>query len=416
MTINKESLNTNTQTLRTEENLDAEPKQLQALFEGIDEVIYVSDPLTHELLYVNKAFEKNWGEDVLGKKCYRVLQNRDAPCPFCTNDRIMGENFGRAHVWESQNKVIDRWFRCAEKAIHWPDGRVARFVMAIDITERKQTELEYRSIIQTALDGFWISDKEGRLLDVNDAYCRMSGYSREELLQMNMSDFEVAETSEQTDRRIQKYFEQNSDYFETRHRRKNEQIIDVEISAQFVGFGGGVYIVFIRDVTEHKRAEEEHKKARQEQELSYLERLSHSNGTAVAAQMFGLLPLNKSSPDIFDEIVRKYQGLLDKALDQRMHRVEHEISGQLRSLAEELGLLKVGPRDVVNIYNTALKKRTEGENHKKTQAYIEEGRLMVLELMGHLVSYYRNYSLGSAVCRSSKVQKDVMETKALQGA
>jgi PAS domain-containing protein len=51
-----------------------------------------------------------------------------------------------------------------------------------DITERRRQELEYRTIIQTMSEGFCILDTDGRFLDVNDAYCRISGYSREELL------------------------------------------------------------------------------------------------------------------------------------------------------------------------------------------------------------------------------------------
>ena len=62
-------------------------------------------------------------------------------------------------------------------------------------------------------------------------------------------------------------------------------------------------------------------------------------------------------------------------------------------MAEELGLLKAGPRDVVEIHSTALKEKRHKVTPQKAQAYAEEGRLMALQLMGHLVSYYRNYSL-----------------------
>ena len=61
---------------------------MEGVLDGIDDVIYVADPRTYELLHVNDAFKRIWGGDVIGKKCYRVLQNREAPCPFCTNDRI----------------------------------------------------------------------------------------------------------------------------------------------------------------------------------------------------------------------------------------------------------------------------------------------------------------------------------------
>ncbi len=116
-----------------------ERKQLLSIFDSIDEPVYVSDPRTYELLYVNGALKKIFG-DVLGHKCHHALQDRDSPCPFCTNDHIFGENVGRRYVWEFKNKRTGRWFHCIDKAIRWPDGRMVRYEMAIDITDRKQVE------------------------------------------------------------------------------------------------------------------------------------------------------------------------------------------------------------------------------------------------------------------------------------
>jgi PAS domain S-box-containing protein len=119
--------------------LDLARQQLLSIFDSIDEPIYVADPESYELLYVNEAFKRLWGEGV-GRKCHEVLQGEDAPCVFCTNDKILGENVGRTYIWEFQNQTTGRWFRCIDKAVPWPDGRLVRYEMAIDITERKQSE------------------------------------------------------------------------------------------------------------------------------------------------------------------------------------------------------------------------------------------------------------------------------------
>ncbi len=123
-----------------EQELQQANRQLLAVFEGVDDVIYVADPDSYELLYVNPAFRKQWGEEVLGQKCFTTLQNRTAPCPFCTNEKIFGENLGQSHVWEFQNEVTQRWYRCSDKAIQWVDGRMVRFELASDITEQKELE------------------------------------------------------------------------------------------------------------------------------------------------------------------------------------------------------------------------------------------------------------------------------------
>ncbi|OGB86938.1 hypothetical protein A3J44_06780 [candidate division WOR-1 bacterium RIFCSPHIGHO2_02_FULL_45_12] len=91
----------------------------------------------------------------------------------------------------------------------------------------------YANIIRTALDGFWLADTAGRLLDVNDAYCKMTGYSREELLQMSVRDLEAAENAEETAAHIKKVIAQGADRFETRHRRKNGSTLEIEIGVTY---------------------------------------------------------------------------------------------------------------------------------------------------------------------------------------
>ncbi|MBI4950316.1 MAG: PAS domain S-box protein [Deltaproteobacteria bacterium] len=118
------------------------------------------------------------------------------------------------------------------------------------------TEERYRTIIRTSLDGFWIIDLTGRFVDVNDAYCSLIGYSREELLKMRVSDVEALETPEDTARHIALVMETGHARFETRHRRKDGRILDIEVSANYMGSGGGFFFVFLRDITERKRSEE----------------------------------------------------------------------------------------------------------------------------------------------------------------
>ncbi len=100
-------------------------------------------------------------------------------------------------------------------------------------------------------------DTEGRLLEVNASYCRMSGYSREELLQMRVSDIEVIETPDAVIRHMKKVIAKGEDRFETRHRRKDGRILDMEVSVQYRPAEHGRMVSFIRDITEMKRQEED---------------------------------------------------------------------------------------------------------------------------------------------------------------
>jgi CheY-like chemotaxis protein len=139
----------------------------------------------------------------------------------------------------------------------------------------------------------------------------------------------------------------------------------------------------------------------QKRELDSLERLSSSPRASVAAELYGAPPLRKALPESFEKLVQLYGDLLDLALQQRAYRVEHNIPEWLHAIVDQLGFLKAGPRDVVDIHRTALKRKAAGANLLKAQAYVEEGRMRLVELMGYLVSYYRNQSLGTNPTGSS---------------
>lgn len=119
----------------------------------------------------------------------------------------------------------------------------------------KNKEEQLKIMISTSLDGFLITDMHGRFLEVNDAYCQMIGYSREELMNMCVSDVEAIETPEDTSQRIKKMIETGGDRFESRHRRKNGLILDVEVSINHSNFEGGRFYSFLRDITERKQTE-----------------------------------------------------------------------------------------------------------------------------------------------------------------
>jgi PAS domain S-box-containing protein len=113
--------------------------RLLSILDANPEPTYVADPETYEMLYANQTLVKIHGA-LDQRKCYEYLQNRSTPCPFCTNSQILGTNYGKTFVWEYQNEVSQLWSRCLDRAITWPDGRIVRYEMAINITDRKQAE------------------------------------------------------------------------------------------------------------------------------------------------------------------------------------------------------------------------------------------------------------------------------------
>ncbi|MFA7278842.1 MAG: PAS domain S-box protein [Sterolibacterium sp.] len=138
-------------------------------------------------------------------------------------------------------------------------GRVMRLIGThVNITERKRSEIvtaQYHSVILASLDGFWITDKTGRILDVNLAICQMSGYTRDELLQLRIQDIEADETPEETVAHTREIAETGHVRFEARHRRKDGVILNVEVSVLYVPDLGERFFAFVHDITQRKRSE-----------------------------------------------------------------------------------------------------------------------------------------------------------------
>jgi len=138
----------------------------------------------------------------------------------------------------------------------------------LDITGRIKAEEtlklqadQYASILSTTSDGVWLIDEDGLLLDVNDNYCRMSGYTREELLSFKITDLDGSETVSQVQHHLRTVIERGSDRFETRHRTRNGRLYDVEVSTSHWA-NCGRFIAFVRDITERKQAEEKLRESR----------------------------------------------------------------------------------------------------------------------------------------------------------
>jgi PAS domain S-box-containing protein len=172
---------------RLERTSDVQMQELISIFDGISEPICVCDPESHELLYANAAVASFFGPDILGKKCYHVLQGLDEPCDFCTNPMIFGENLGNPYIWEFQNRLNGRWYRCIDKAIRWPDGRMVRYEIAIDIHDLKlaeeallESEERYRRLTEAMTDYIYtVKTEEGRPVETvhGPACLRITGYT-----------------------------------------------------------------------------------------------------------------------------------------------------------------------------------------------------------------------------------------------
>jgi PAS domain S-box-containing protein len=122
--------------------------------------------------------------------------------------------------------------------------------------KRKPIEQRSRIILQTAMDGFCIVDTQGNFKGVNEAYCRITGYTRDELLSMNVKDIEALETIVETAEHLKKIKKSSVERFETSLKRKDGGRVDVEVSVNYMPSDSGQLFAVVRDITARKQAEQ----------------------------------------------------------------------------------------------------------------------------------------------------------------
>ncbi len=131
-------------------------------------------------------------------------------------------------------------------------------ITAHKIAERKRAQAElqrHKHVLETAMDGFWMTDAQGILEEANEAYSNMSGYTMQELVGMHISQLEANERPEDVTAHIEKLMAQGHDRFETKHRRKDGSLIDIEVSTTFLPDSQECF-VFCRDITRRKQDEQ----------------------------------------------------------------------------------------------------------------------------------------------------------------
>ncbi len=128
-------------------------------------------------------------EEVIGKKCFQILHNLDSSIEQCPFKRTL--KTGKAESVDLYDKTFDKYFNVSCSPIFNERDEIVRHVDLIkDITESKKSEkaLEeseerYRSLFESAREGITITDSEGKIVRMNDAFATMLGYdSAEELV------------------------------------------------------------------------------------------------------------------------------------------------------------------------------------------------------------------------------------------
>lgn len=204
--------------------------------------------------------EKRW----IGGKCHEIYHGLEDVCPDCkalhvlrTNEPFQGEIRLADNTWADMRIIplLDTW------------GEVELFVVWMrDITDSKraqealrESEQRFRKVIEDLPGGVFVHDLEGRFIFVNGAACRNTGWSKEELLAMRVSDLDPHSQPRKDDEVLWLKMDAASRMtLESEHKRKDGSTYPVEIHLNSITLEGRpVMLAMAFDITERKMAEEE---------------------------------------------------------------------------------------------------------------------------------------------------------------
>jgi PAS domain S-box-containing protein len=259
-----------TEIKRAQQQLQASIDMLGTVMDAIPADIYVMEPGTYKILYMNKAMQQRFGEEIIGRPCWQVLRHDSGPCSCCRLPLLLSGSEGETATWEELNPVTGRIFVNIDTMITWPDGRRVKLQVASDVSELRHVEAavaasreELRQVIDLVPHFIFAKDLDGCYLLVNrtlaEAYrmtvTEMTGrfdrdilLDRDEVERLRRVDREVIASGElrHTEAVITLPGEQSPRYYSS-----------VRVPFSIFGSKRPAVLGVSVDITEHKRDEEE---------------------------------------------------------------------------------------------------------------------------------------------------------------
>jgi len=246
-----------------EERLRESEERLRAIFEASRDGILVEQG--ESAVYVNHSYARLFGyespEELIGQHVSDVVASEDAERLLdYGRQRLRGEPAPAVYEFKGKRRDGSLFDLEASVSTYAVAGQTYITTAARDISERKraeaalrQSESKYRMLLEQASDGIHTYDTRGDFIETNSKLCEMLGYTREELLRLNVADLIPPEDLAAAPIRFDRLLAGETVLTERRLLRRDGTLLPVEISGSMVS--GGVLQSIVRDVSERKRAE-----------------------------------------------------------------------------------------------------------------------------------------------------------------
>ncbi len=243
----------------------SEKEKSKILNSTVELVAYQNE--NHEIIWANKSAGDSVDEDpedLKGRKCYEIWNNKDEPCENCPVERSYETEDierGEIHTYDG-----GRWL-ITSNPIKDESGDIEGVVeVALDITQRKEVEEalkekenKYRALVETAFAGISITDVNENLTYINERFAEMLGYKKKELIGKNLEDISQSEDLVKFREETEKRKKGKSSIYKSKLFKKNGEPVKVMVNASPFrdasdDFKGTIGVV--TDITEREETKE----------------------------------------------------------------------------------------------------------------------------------------------------------------
>lgn len=375
----------------TEQALQLNQANLQQIFECSNDAIFVIDPEADRILAANPKAEDHLGytrAELLSSVRVSAIHPHELEKMRVFSQMVLTEGRGWTNELTCRSKSGQRQPSEISASVIEYEGRRCILALVRNIADRyraeealRQSEARFRALVDNAADMILVMNQAGHIVDVNHRACEKLGYSREELLQLSITDIDVKHTPHEIAQLRQQFQIGVPTILETVHQGKDGVAFPVEASICLFESGEQLLeLSLVRDITERKQAEQAISRLAEIGELAAM--IVHEVRNPLTTILMGLTMFQKMELpatthqrlELALEEAERLKRLLNEILlyarPQQLQSTELEVNEWVQALLDSVRQMPAAAKRQIEVVSTVSTARILGDRDKLKQVFV----------------------------------------------